>query len=129
MAVSVLTGVKVDAVNGIFTALMTTDASSTASGIYCGFTPRVVKITQVGGTPGVTALVWWYEGMTAGYNGVMTSAGAVTIPTSNGITPTTGPEATVVAKATGSPAASGPGFVVGSGAQTASLVYMVEAYR
>ena len=128
MAVSTITNVKVDEVSGILTAKWTCDGTSTASSVFCGFTPRMVTL-HAASTPGVTALVWWNENMTAGTNGVTTSAGVSTINGSNGITPLTGAEGAPAAAATGSPLSAGPGFTIGTAAQTSSLVYILTAYR
>jgi hypothetical protein len=128
MAVSTIANVKVDEVSGVLTAKWTCDAASTASSVFCGFTPRMVTL-HAASAPGVTALVWWNENMAAGTNGVTTAAGVTTINGANGITALTGAESPTPAAATGSPLLAGPGFTVGTAAQTASLVYILTAYR
>lgn len=128
MAVSTISGVKVDNVSGVLTAKWTCDAVSTASSVFCGFKPRMITL-QAASAPGVTALVWWNENMTAATNGVTTSAGVSTINGANGITALDGTEGAPAAAATGSPLSAGPGFTIGSAAQTASLVYILTAYR
>lgn len=128
MAVSTIANVKVDPVSGVLTAKWTCDGTSTASSVFCGFKPRMITL-QAASTPGVTALVWWNDTMTAATNGVTTSAGVSTINGSNGITALDGSEAAPAAAATGSPLAAGPGFTIGSAAQTASLVYILTAVR
>lgn len=129
MAVGTLTYVKTDPAAGSFSAIYTADGTATASGVYIGFKPRVVRMTQVGGTAGTTVQSGYHEGMTAAYAWLRDSTGTFTIPTSNGYTLTDGSEATVVTKAVNSPNSSGPGFVIGTGVQGNSLVYMVEAFR
>lgn len=130
MAVGVLTSLKVDPVAGSFSAKFTADASPSACSVFCGFTPRVVKLTQISGTPGNGAQILHHEGMAAASNVQITAAGAFTIPTSNGITLLTGSEASPSSAATGSPASAGPGFTLGTGVQvTASAEYLLEAYR
>lgn len=129
MAVGVLSSQKLDPVAGTYSAAFTADGTPAASSIFCGFTPRVVKLTQIVGTPDATAQALWHEAMTSAYNVKITNAGTLTIPTTNGVTPLTGTEASPAAKATNSPAASGKGFTLGTGVQAANIVYLVEAYR
>lgn len=129
MAVGTLTNIKLDPVAGTFSAIYTADSSEAASGVYIGFKPRVIKMTQVSGSPDATAQSGWCEGMTAAYAWLIGNTGAFTLPTSNGFTVTDGSETTVVTKAVNSPAASGPGFVIGTGVQANSIGYLVEAYR
>lgn len=130
MAVGVLTNIKVDAVNGIFTATLTADGTPAACSIFPGFKPRVVRSTQISGTVGAGAVAVGYESMTAGYNVRQIAAGTGTIETSAGFTFLDGTEAAPAAKATNSPAASGPGVSLGTGIQvTASAAYLIEMYR
>ena len=130
MAVGVLTNIKVDAVNGIFTATLTADGTPAACSIFPGFKPRVVRTTQISGTVGAGAMAVGYEGLTAAYNFRTVANGTNTIETSAGFTFLDGTEATPAAKATNSPAASGPGVTLGTGIQvTASAAYLVEMYR
>lgn len=129
MAVGTLANIKVDAVAGTFSAKYTADASVTATSVFCGFQPRVIRMTQIGGTPGATAQSGFHESMTAGYNWLIGSTGTLTIPTSNGYTLLAGNEASPAAAATNSPNSSGPGFTLGTGVQGASLVYLLEAVR
>lgn len=129
MAVGTLANVKVDAVAGTFSAKFTADGTPSANSVFCGFKPRVIKMTQIGGTPGATAQTMFHESMTAASNVQITNAGTLTIPTTNGYTLLDGSEAAPSSAATGSPAATGPGFTMGTGVQAASLVYMLEATR
>lgn len=129
MAVGVLTNQTLDPINGFYSATYTAAGSVSASGVYIGFVPRVIRMTQIGGTPGATSRVSFHESMTAAYVVLEGANGALTIGTSNGFTLTTGSEASPVAIATGSPNSAGPGFVIGTSAQTASLIYKLEAYR
>ena len=129
MAVGVLTSIKLDPIAGTFSAVYTAASSEGASGVYIGFKPRVIKMTQIGGSPDATAQSGYHESMTAAYNWLIGNTGAFTIATSNGFTLTDGSEASPVSKATNSPADSGPGFVIGTGVQANSLVYLVEATR
>ena len=129
MAVSVLTSVKNDPVAGTFTAVLTAASSEGASSVFCGFTPRVIKMTQIGGSPDATAQSGYHESMTAAYAWLIGNTGAFTIPTSNGYTLLTGNEASPATAMTGSPGSSGPGFTVGTGVIANSLVYLLEAYR
>lgn len=129
MAVGTLTSIKLDPAAGTFSAVYTADGTKTASGVYIGFKPRVIKMTQISGSPDATAQSGYSEGMTAAYAWLIGNTGGFTIPTSNGYTLTDGSEASPVTKATNSPASSGPGFVIGTGVQANSLVYLVEAYR
>ncbi len=130
MAVGVLTNIKVDAVNGIFTAVLTADGSPSACSVFPGFKPRVVKSTQITGTVGTGAMTMGNENMTAAYLVQLTSVGTVTIPTSNGFTFLDGTEASPASKATNSPGASGQGVTLGTAVQaTASAAYLIEMYR
>lgn len=130
MAVGVLTSIKTDSVAGSFSAKFTADAAPSACSVFCGFKPRVIKMTQISGTPGNGAQILFHEGMTAASNVQITALGALTIPTTNGITLLDGSEASPAAAATGSPASAGPGFTLGTGVQvTASAAYLLEAYR
>lgn len=129
MAVGTLANIKVDAVAGTFSAKFTADGTPSACSVFCGFKPRVIKMTQIGGTPGATAQTMFHESMTSAYNVQITNAGTLTIPTTNGYTLLDGSEAAPSTAATNSPAAAGPGFTLGTGVQAASLVYMLEATR
>lgn len=130
MAVGTLANIKVDPVAGTFTAKYTADSSVSAASVFCGFTPRVIKMYQISGTPGNASQTAFHESMTAGYHVQITAAGAYTIATSNGFTLLTGSEASPTAKATNSPLDAGPGFTIGTGPQvTASAAYLIEAYR
>lgn len=129
MAVGVLANQKVDAAAGSYSAKFTADAAPSACSVFCGFTPRVIKMTQIGGAPGATAQSMYHESMTAAYQVLIGNTGALTIPTTNGFTLLVGNETAPAAIATGSPNAAGPGFTIGTGPQGASLVYMIEAYR
>lgn len=129
MAVGVLSNVKLDAVSGAFSAKYTADASVSATSVYVGFTPRVIKMTQIGGTPGGTAQSGWFEGMSNGTNWLIGSGGAFSLPGASGYTPLVGSELAPAAPATGSPQSNGLGFTIGTGCQVANIVYFLEAYR
>lgn len=126
MAVGVLTSITNDPIAKRFQAIFTADGTPAASGIYCGFKPRVARMTQVAGTPDATSRTSWYDGVADATYIKVAAAGDLTIVTTNGFTITTGSEATVIAKATNSPNAAGPGIVIGTGPQAASLVYALE---
>ena len=131
MAVSVLTNVKTDPTNGIFHCILTTASSEGATAIFPGFTPRLITMTQVGGSADATFQSSWCEGMTAAYASLIGNTGTASIITSAGYTPLTGTEtATVIGDiAAASPKQSGQGFIVGTGVQANSLVYSLTAYR
>jgi len=131
MAVGVLTAVnnKVDVLNGIFQGLFTADGTPSASSVFCGFTPRIIIMQQIGGAPGATWHSEFHEGMTAAYAVLVGNTGAGTIPTTNGFTTLVGNESAPAAQATNSPNAAGPGFTIGTGVQGASLVYKLTAVR
>ena len=129
MAVGTLASQKLDAVNGIYTASFTADTTPTASGIYIGFIPRIIKMTQLSGSPDATSRSYFFEGMTAATAVVVAAAGDLTIAAATGYTLTTGNETTVVAKATNSPNASGEGFVIGVSVQATSIGYFLEVLR
>ena len=130
MAVGVLTNVSCDEVAGTFSATLTADASPSACSIFMGFKPRVIRCTQVSGTIGNGAFTSADIGMSAA-NMIQTVAnGTTTLVTTNGYTFLDGSEAAPAAKATNSPASSGPGVTLGTSVQaTASAAYRVEAWR
>lgn len=129
MAVSVLTNVKNDVVNGIMTATVTAASSEGASSIFCGFKPRMVKMTQTAGTPDATSRSLGLSTMSAGYAVLVAAAGDLTIPTSNGFTFIDGTEVAPATKMTGSPLDAGPGVTVGTGVIANSIEYLIELYR
>jgi len=130
MAVGVLTNVSCDEVAGTFSATLTADGTPSACSIFMGFKPRVIRSTQVSGTVGNGCMTSADIGMTAGYMVQTVANGTTTIVTSNGYTFLDGSEAAPAAKATNSPASSGPGVTLGTSVQaTASAAYRIEAWR
>ena len=135
MAVGTLANIKVDPVAGTFSAKYTVDGTATATSVFCGFTPRVVKLTQIAGTLGALASTVCYESMAAGTNGNLSltyhATGAVALVTANGITFLSGTESTTAAAATGASAlaTAGMGFSIGTAVASTTQVLLVEAYR
>lgn len=129
MAVGVLTAQAYDPTNASYSAIFTADAAPTASAVRCGFSPRYVVLQQVAGAPAAVNRAEWHDGAVvstaASWNA--TSVPAI-IAGPNGITILTGAEATPAAIATNS-AASGAGFTLGTGVQTASIVYSIKAFK
>ena len=131
MAVGVLSSVKVDSVAGSFSGVFTADGTPTATFLGIGFKPRVIKMTQISGTPGNASQTLYHESMAAASNVQITAAGALTIPSTNGFTLYDGSTVPAASPAAASPTgAGGPGFTIGTGPQvTASAAYLLEAYR
>ena len=129
MAVGVLTNITYDPSDSTYSCTFTADAAPTASAIRCGFAPRYVVIQQTVGAPAAVNRAEWHDGMplstAAAWNA--TSVPSI-IAASNGITILTGAEAAPAANATNS-AASGAGFTLGTGVQTASIAYSVKAFK
>ena len=130
-AISVLTNVQIDEVSGIGSALLTVDAGGPATcSVFCGFKPRKVVSTQISGTVGNGAVTTGNPNLAAGYMTQQVAAGTMTVVTAAGYTFLDGTEASPATKATGSPAASGPGFSIGTAVNpTASATYLLEFYR
>ena len=130
MTTSVLTNIGMDPVNGIWTAVFTTDSSVVSGSIFCGFKPRMVKCQQITGTVGNTAFTSADTGMTAGYFIQTVAGGTTTIVTLGGYTFLSGSEASPYTAMTNSPGSNGPGIQVGASAcVTASAAYRIELYR
>ena len=129
MAVSVLTNVKNDPIQGIMTATLTAASSEGASSIFCGFKPRLVRMTQTAGSPDATSRSMGVSTMTAAYAVLIAAAGDLTIPTSNGYTFLDGTEVAPATAMTGSPLSAGPGVTVGTGVIANSIEYFIELYR
>ena len=130
-AISVLTNVSVDEVSGIGSALLTVDGGGPAvCSVFTGFKPRKVISTQISGTVGNGAVTTGNPNLAAGYMTQQVANGTMTVVTTNGYTFLDGTEAAPAAKATGSPAAAGPGFSLGTSVNpTASATYLLEWYR
>jgi hypothetical protein len=133
MAVGTLSNVKVDPVAGTFTGKYLADSTVTATAVFCGFTPRTVKLTQIAGSLGTSFVTISYESMAAGTNGNLTlitnATGVTSLITANGVTFLAGTEASPASAATGSPASSGMGFTIGTGIVGVTQTYLVEAVR
>ena len=129
MAVGTLANIKVDPVAGTFTAKYTADATAAACSVFCGFTPRLVKITQIGGTLTNPVQSIFHESMTAANAITIGPTGAAALITAAGVTLLAGTEASPAAKATNSPESSGAGFTISTGVTGNSLVYLIEATR
>jgi len=129
MAVGVLTNISYDPSNTVYSATFTADGTPTASAVRCGFVPRFIVMQQTAGAPAALNRSEWHDGMAAGTaaNWNATSVPAI-IAASNGFVLLTGAEASPAAIATNS-AAAGPGFTVGTGIQTASIVYSLKAFK
>ena len=129
MAVGVLTNITYDPSDTCFSATYTADAAPTASAVRCGFVPRYIVLQQTVGAPAALNRAEWHDGMPAG---TAASWNATSVPAiiaaSNGFVLLTGGEAAPAANATNS-AASGPGFTLGTGVQTASIAYSLKAYK
>ena len=129
MAVGVLTNITYDPSDTCFSATYTADAAPTASAVRCGFVPRHMVMQQTVGAPAAVNRAEWHDGMAAS---TAASWNATSVPAiiaaSNGFPILTGGAATPAANATKS-AASGPGFTIGTGVQTASIVYSIKAYK
>lgn len=124
----VLTNVQYDLPGKRFICTLTVAATETASSIFMGFKPKVVKMTQIAGSPDATSRSVGYDQMTAAYAVLVAAAGDLTIITSNGYTFLDGTEASPAQACTGSPGSSGPGVTIGTGVTANSLVYLFEAY-
>jgi hypothetical protein len=129
MAVGVLTNITYDPSDSTFSATYTADAAPTASAIRCGFIPRYVVLQQTVGAPAAINRAEWHDGMPAG---TAASWNATSVPAiiaaSNGIVILTGGESAPAAIATNG-AATGAGFTLGTGVQTASIVYSIKAFK
>ena len=129
MAVGVLTSQAYDPSNAVYSAIYTADAAPTASAVRCGFVPRFILLQQVAGAPAAVNKAEWHDGATAGTAAAWSATSVPSvIAASNGFVLLTGAEATPAANATNSPA-SGAGFTVGTGVQTASIVYSIKAFK
>lgn len=130
-AISVLTNVSIDEVTGYGTALLTVDSGGPlACSVFPGFKPRKVLSTQISGTMGNGARTEGNPNLAAGHMVQRVAAGDQTVVASNGYTFLDGSEAAPATKATGSPAASGPGFTLGTSVNpTASATYHLEFWR
>ena len=129
MAVGVLTAQAYDPSDSAFSAIFTADAAPTASAIRCGFIPRYVVLQQVAGAPAAVNRAEWHDGSTAGTAAIWNATSVPSVvAASNGFVILTGGEATPAANATNGPA-SGAGFTLGTGVQTASTVYSIKAFK
>ena len=129
MAVGVLTNQTYDPSNTIFSATYTADAAPTASTVRCGFVPRLIVMQQTVGAPAAVNRAEWHEGMTAATAAAWSATSVPSIiAASNGFPILTGAEATPAANATNSQT-NGAGFTVGTGVQTASIVYSIKAFK
>lgn len=134
MAYGSLSNIKVDPVAGYFSAKYTADATVAACSVFCGFTPRIVKMTQILGSFTTACQSVAFESNTTGTNGVTTNlvhgTGAAAISTANGFTFLSGTEALVTSIAVNSPVTvGGPGFIIGTAVQGVTQVYLIEAIR
>ena len=133
MAYGTLSNIKVDPVAGTFSAKFTADSTVAACSVFCGFTPRIVRMTQILGTFTTAAQSLAFESNTVGTNGVFTNlvhgTGPAAVTTANGFTFLTGAEAATTAYAINSPATSGPGFTIGTATHGTTQVYLIEAIR
>ena len=128
MAVGVLTSQSYDPTDACFSAIYTADAAPTASAIRCGFVPRYIRMVQVAGAPAAVNVAEWHDGATAGTAAIWNATSVPSVvAASNGFVILTGGEAAPAAIATNGPT-SGPGFTLGTGVQTASIVYAIKAY-
>jgi hypothetical protein len=129
MPVGVLTNQTYDPTNSCFSATYTADGTPAASAVRCGFTPRYIRMVQSVGAPAAINTSEWHDGMTAGTACLWNATSVPSIvAASNGFPILTGGEASPAANATNSPA-SGPGFTIGTGVQTASIVYSLKAFK
>ena len=130
-AVSVLTNVVNEPMNGNFSCTCTVASSEGGTAIYCGFIPNHIVMQQVGGSPGATWHSEWHKGMTAAYATLVGNTGTASIITSAGFTQLAGtsadPAPAFVAAA--SPLQAGEGFYVDTGVTANSLVYHITATR
>ena len=124
----VLTNITYNLPRKHFACTLTGAATATSSSIFLGFKPKIIKMVQISGTPDATSRSYFCDGMTAGYSVKVAAAGDLTIATSNGFTLLDGTEASPAQAATGSPASSGPGVTVGTGAVANSIGYLFEAW-
>lgn len=134
MAYGTLSNIKVDPVAGYFSAKFTADATVAACSVFCGFTPRVIRMTQIQGTLTTAATSLAFESATSGTNGVFTTlthgTGAVTVTTANGFTFLSGTEAVPTSIAVNSPSTTGgQGFTIGTAVHGTTQVYLIEAVR
>ena len=134
MAYGTLSNIKVDPVAGYFSAKFTADATVAACSVFCGFTPRIIKMSQLLGTPTTACASVAFESNTSGTNGVFTTlvhgTGATTITTANGFTFLSGTEALPTSIAVNSPSTTGgPGFIIGTAVHGSTQVYLIEAIR
>lgn len=134
MAYGTLSNIKVDPVAGYFSAKFTADATVAACSVFCGFTPRIIKMSQIAGSLTTAASSFAFESNTSGTNGVFTNlvhgTGAATITTANGFTFLTGTEAVPTSIAVNSPVTvGGPGFIIGTAVHGTTQVYLIEAVR
>lgn len=133
MAYGTLSNIKVDPVAGTFSAKFTADATVAACSVFCGFTPRIVKMTQLQGSLTTACQSIAFESATSGTNGVLTTlvhgTGAVTVTTANGYTFLSGSEAVATNVAVNSPASVGPGFTIGTVVHGTTQIYLLEAVR
>lgn len=129
MPVGVLTNQAYDPTNGCYSAIYTADGTPAASAVRCGFVPRFIRLVQVAGAPAALNTSEWHDGMTAG-TACLWNATSVpsVVGASNGFVILTGSEASPAAIATNGPA-TGAGFTIGTGVQTASIVYSVKAFK
>jgi hypothetical protein len=129
MPVGVLTNISYDPSNTVFSATYTADGTPAASAVRCGFQPRYIRMVQTVGAPAAINTCEWHEGMAAGTACLWNATSVPSIVgASNGFPILTGGEASPAANATNS-AASGPGFTIGTGVQTASIVYSIKAFK
>lgn len=129
MAVGVLTSQAYDPSNAVYSAIYTADAAPTASAVRCGFVPRFIVLQQIAGAPAAVNRAEWHDGSTAGTAAAWSATSVPSvIAASNGFVILTGSEASPAAIATNGPA-TGPGFTLGTGVQTASIVYSIKAFK
>lgn len=120
-----LSNIVNDEISGILTCTGTNDGTGAASSIFAGFTPRLVRVLNVTDTISHE----WINGMTAGHAYKITPAPAVSIVTTNGVTPLEGIEAAPAATATGSPSSGGKGVQLGTDVLIASKSYRIVLTR
>ena len=129
MAVGVLTSIAYDPTDACYSAIYTADGTPTASAVRCGFVPRFIRMVQVAGAPAACNVAEWHDGATAGTAALWNATSVPSVvAASNGFVILTGSEASPAAIATNS-AANGAGFTIGTGIQTASIVYALKAYK
>ena len=129
MPVGVLTNQSYDPSNTIYSATFTADGTPAASAVRCGFSPRYIVMQQTAGAPAAANRAEWHEGMTAATAALWNATSVPSVVAASiGFPILTGGEASPAAIATNSPA-SGLGFTIGTGVQTASIVYSIKAFK